>query len=247
LIFNYQIIIEYLGTDYVGWQIQKNGLSIQQIVQKALTKVLGSKIKVNGSGRTDAGVHAKGQSANFISNREIKDKYKFLNSVNFFLKKKSISIIKINKKKINFHARHNVKKKIYKYIILNRETFSPIYDKKVWLVKNKLNVAEMRKGVKFYLGTHNFTSMRAASCVAKSPIRTITKAQINKKSDKIIITFESKSFLQKQVRSMVGCLKYVGENKWKAEKIKSLINQKKRELCAPPAPPEGLYLEKVFY
>ena len=245
--FNYQIIIEYLGTDYVGWQIQKNGLSIQQIVQKALTKVLGSKIKVNGSGRTDAGVHAKGQSANFISNREIKDKYKFLNSVNFFLKKKSISIIKINKKKINFHARHNVKKKIYKYIILNRETFSPIYDKKVWLVKNKLNVAEMRKGVKFYLGTHNFTSMRAASCVAKSPIRTITKAQINKKSDKIIITFESKSFLQKQVRSMVGCLKYVGENKWKAEKIKSLINQKKRELCAPPAPPEGLYLEKVFY
>ncbi len=247
MIFNYQIIIEYLGTDYVGWQIQKNGLSIQQIVQKALTKVLGSKIKVNGSGRTDAGVHAKGQSANFISNREIKDKYKFLNSVNFFLKKKSISIIKINKKKINFHARHNVKKKIYKYIILNRETFSPIYDKKVWLVKNKLNVAEMRKGVKFYLGTHNFTSMRAASCVAKSPIRTITKAQINKKSDKIIITFESKSFLQKQVRSMVGCLKYVGENKWKAEKIKSLINQKKRELCAPPAPPEGLYLEKVFY
>ena len=245
--FNYQIIIEYLGTDYVGWQIQKNGLSIQQIVQKALTKVLGSKIKVNGSGRTDAGVHAKGQSANFISNREIKDKYKFLNSVNFFLKKKSISIIKINKKKINFHARHNVKKKIYKYIILNRETFSPIYDKKVWLVKNKLNVAEMRKGVKFYLGTHNFTSMRAASCVAKSPIRTITRAQINKKSDKIIITFESKSFLQKQVRSMVGCLKYVGENKWKAEKIKSLINQKKRELCAPPAPPEGLYLEKVFY
>ena len=245
--FNYQIIIEYLGTDYVGWQIQKNGLSIQQIVQKALTKVLGSKIKVNGSGRTDAGVHAKGQSANFISNREIKDKYKFLNSVNFFLKKKSISIIKINKKKINFHARHNVKKKIYKYIILNRETFSPIYDKKVWLVKNKLNVAEMRKGVKFYLGTHNFTSMRATSCVAKSPIRTITKAQINKKSDKIIITFESKSFLQKQVRSMVGCLKYVGENKWKAEKIKSLINQKKRELCAPPAPPEGLYLEKVFY
>ena len=247
MIFNYQIIIEYLGTDYVGWQIQKNGLSIQQIVQKALTKVLGSKIKVNGSGRTDAGVHAKGQSANFISNREIKDKYKFLNSVNFFLKKKSISIIKINKKKINFHARHNVKKKIFKNIILNRETFSPIYDKKVWLVKNKLNVAEMRKGVKFYLGTHNFTSMRAASCVAKSPIRTITRAQINKKSDKIIITFESKSFLQKQVRSMVGCLKYVGENKWKAEKIKSLINQKKRELCAPPAPPEGLYLEKVFY
>mgnify|MGYP001190948167 CR=1 FL=1 len=96
--FNYQIIIEYLGTDYIGWQIQKRGLSIQQLVQKALTKVLNSKIKINGSGRTDAGVHAKGQSANFISDREIKDKYKFLNSINFFLKKRSISIIRIKKK-----------------------------------------------------------------------------------------------------------------------------------------------------
>ena len=97
--FNYQIIIEYLGTNYIGWQIQKKGPSIQNIVQRALSKVLNSKIKINGSGRTDAGVHAKGQSANFMFNREIKDKYKFLNSVNFFLKKNSISIIRINKKK----------------------------------------------------------------------------------------------------------------------------------------------------
>ena len=89
--------------------------------------------------------------------------------------------------------------------------------------------------------------MRAASCTAKSPIRTITKAEIKRKKDKIIITFESKSFLQKQVRSMVGCLKYVGENKWKPEKIKSVIKSKKREYCAPPAPPDGLYLEKVYY
>tara|TARA_Y100000768_G_scaffold386543_1_gene375209 strand:+ start:3380 stop:4120 length:741 start_codon:yes stop_codon:yes gene_type:complete len=245
--FNYQIIIEYLGTGYIGWQVQKNGQSIQMIVQKSLSKVLNSKIKINGSGRTDAGVHAIAQSANFILSREIKDKYKFLNSVNFFLRKKSISIKKINKKNINFHARHSVKRKIYKYIILNRSTRSPIYDKRAWLVKKKLNLAAMKKGVKFYLGKHNFTTMRAASCVAKSPIRTITKAKVNIRGGKITITFESKSFLQKQVRSMVGCLKYVGENKWKPEKIRYLIKQKKRELCAPPAPPEGLYLEKVFY
>ena len=244
---NYQIIIEYLGTNYVGWQIQKNGVSIQSIIQKALTKVLKSKIKINGSGRTDAGVHAKGQSANFTINYEIKDKFKFLNSVNHFLKKKAISIISINKKKMNFHARHSVKKKLYKYIILNRSTGSPIYDNRVWLIKNKLNVTMMKKGINYYLGTHNFTAMRATSCVAKSPIRTITKAEIKKKGDKIFIIFESKSFLQKQVRSMVGCLKLVGENKWKPEKIKYLINLKKRDLCAPPAPPCGLYLEKVFY
>jgi len=89
--------------------------------------------------------------------------------------------------------------------------------------------------------------MRSASCSAKSPIRAVTKAKIIKNSNKLTIIFESKSFLQKQVRSMVGCLKYVGENKWKPEKIKSVIKSKKRELCAPPAPPEGLYLEKVLY
>ncbi len=245
--FNYQIIIEYLGTNYVGWQIQKNGTSIQSLVQKALTKILKSKVKINGSGRTDAGVHAQGQCANFIIRKEIKDKYKFLSSVNFFLRKKKISIIAINKKKINFHARHCVKKKIYKYIILNRPTSSPIYNNRAWLIKKKLNLAAMKKGIKYYLGKHNFVAMRATTCTAKSPVRTITKAGIKKKGDKIFIKFVSKSFLQKQVRSMVGCLKYVGENKWKPEKIKSVIKLKKRQLCAPPAPPEGLYLEKVFY
>ncbi|MBL6861255.1 MAG: tRNA pseudouridine(38-40) synthase TruA [Candidatus Pelagibacter bacterium] len=245
--FNYQIIIEYLGTNFVGWQIQKNGVSIQSIIQKCLTKVLRSRIKIIGSGRTDAGVHAKGQSANFTLNKEIKDKYKFLNSVNFFLKNKSISIIKLNKKNINFHARHNVKKKIYKYIIFNRSVNSPICENRTWLIKKRLDIYKMKKGIKFFLGTHDFSSMRASSCSARSPVKTISKVKIKKKANKIFIFFESKSFLQKQVRSMVGCLKYVGENRWKPEKIKSVIKKKKRELCAPPAPPEGLYLEKVIY
>ena len=138
--FNYQIIIEYLGTNFVGWQIQKNGVSIQSIIQKCLTKVLKSRIKIIGSGRTDAGVHAEGQSANFFLNEEIKDKYKFLSSVNFFLKNKSITIIKINKKNINFHARHNVKKKIYKYIIFNRPINSPMCENRTWQIKQKLDV-----------------------------------------------------------------------------------------------------------
>ncbi len=245
--FNYQIIIEYLGTNFVGWQIQKNGISIQSTIQNALSKALKQKIKINGSGRTDAGVHAKGQSANFFCSHEIKDKFKFLNTVNFFLKTKSISILKIKKKNINFHARHSVKTKLYKYIILNRPNISPLYAKRSWLIKNRLDFKKMNIGIKFFLGTHNFSSMRAASCTARNPIKTITRAVIKKKKDKIIILFESKSFLQKQVRSMVGCLKYVGENKWKPEKIKSVIKLKKRKLCAPPAPPEGLYLERVLY
>ena len=245
--FNYQIIVEYLGSNYVGWQYQKNGVSIQSLIEKALSKVLKSKVKINGSGRTDAGVHATGQSANFFSEKKIINKFQFLNSTNFFLKDTDISIIDLKKKKKDFHARHSAKKKNYKYIIMNRETHSPIFKKRSWQIKKKLNLLKMKKGIKFFLGTHNFSAMRASSCTAKSPIRTITKAHVKKKNDRIVLTFQSKSFLQKQVRSMVGCLKYVGEGKWKPEKIKSVINSKKRNLCAPPSPPDGLYLEKVFY
>ena len=245
--FNYLIKIEYEGTNFVGWQSQKNGKSIQDSVEKALKKVLRTKIKIIGAGRTDKGVHAFGQSANFFCVTEIKDKYKFLGSVNFFLKENLISIINLSNKKLNFHARHNVKKKIYKYIIFNRITNSPLYQNRSWVIKKKLNFNNMKKGIKYFLGSHNFSSMRASSCSAKNPERTITKAQIKKQKDKITINFESKSFLPKQVRSMVGCLKYVGENKWKPERIKFVIKSKKRELCAPPAPPEGLYLKKVFY
>jgi len=245
--FNYQIIVEYLGSNYVGWQYQKNGVSIQSLIEKALSKVLKSKVKINGSGRTDAGVHATGQSANFFSEKKIINKFQFLNSTNFFLKDTDISIIDLKKKKKDFHARHSAKKKNYKYIIMNRETHSPIFKKRSWQIKKKLNLFKMKKGTKFFLGTHNFSAMRSSSCTAKSPVKTITKAHIKKKNDRIIFTFQSKSFLQKQVRSMVGCLKYVGEGKWKPEKIRFVINSKKRNLCAPPAPPDGLYLEKVFY
>ena len=183
----------------------------------------------------------------FIVKKKILNKFQFLNSINFFLKETDISVIDLKKKKKDFHARHSAKKKIYKYIILNRETHSPIFKKRSWQIKKKLSISQMKKGIKFFLGTHNFSAMRASSCTAKSPIRTITRAHIKKKKDCVIFIFQSKSFLQKQVRSMVGCLKYVGEDKWKPEKIRFVINSKKRNLCAPPAPPDGLYLEKVIY
>jgi tRNA pseudouridine38-40 synthase len=244
---NYQINIEYLGYNYVGWQIQKNGTSIQSLIEKALTKTLKSKIKINGSGRTDAGVNAFEQSANFYTKIKINDEFKFLNTVNFFLKNTLISIISLKKRDKNFHARHSAKKRSYEYIILNRIGELTINKNRVWLVKKLLDIKKMRKGISYLKGTHNFSAFRASSCSAKSPIKKISKVNIKKIKDKIIITFESKSFLQKQVRSMVGCLKYVGEKKWKPSKIKSIINSKKRKLCAPPAPAEGLYLKKVTY
>lgn len=245
--FNYQIIIEYLGSNYIGWQIQKNGKSIQILIERALKKTLKLKIKINGSGRTDTGVHAIAQSANFSSKNKIKNNFKFLNTINYFLKKESITVISLKERNKNFHARHSAKKRSYEYIISNRIGKLAIYKNRAWLIKKKLDFKKMKKAIKFFKGTHNFSAFRASSCSAKSPIKKINKANIKKIKDKIILTFESKSFLQKQVRSMVGCLKYVGENKWTPERIKYVINSKQRKLCAPPAPSEGLYLKRVFY
>ncbi len=245
--FNYQIIVEYLGKNFVGWQIQKSGQSIQGLVQFALSKTLKKKIRLIGSGRTDAGVNAIGQSANFFIENEIRNKFKFLSTVNFFLRKYPITVINLTKKNTQFHARHSAKKRQYEYIIINRLGKLSIDKDRSWLVKKKLDLKKMKKAIKYFVGTHDFSALRSSSCSAKSPVRTVTHASIRKTNDTIFLKFESKSFLQKQVRSMVGCLKYVGENKWKPEKVKSILRSKKRADCAPPAPPEGLFLRKVFY
>ncbi len=236
-----------MGSNYVGWQFQKNGKSIQSVIEKALYKVFKKKIKIIGSGRTDAGVNAWGQSANFYLKHKIEDSFKFLSAINFHLSTHQISIISLKKRNSRFHARHSAKKRQYEYIILNRVAKASIDKDKVWLIKKKLDYSKMKTAIKFFLGTHNFSAFRSSSCTAKSPIKFISFANIKKNNNKYIIKFESKSFLQKQVRSMVGCLKYVGEQKWKPEKIKEIIKLKKRHLCAPPAPAQGLYLKKVFY
>ena len=245
--YNYQIIIEYLGANFVGWQIQKNGTSIQEVLQKKLKKVFQSNIKLIGSGRTDKGVNAWRQSANFYLDKKIDNKKKAISSINFFLNKFQISVIDLKKKDLNFHARFSARKRIYEYFIVNEGNKLSIYDNRAWLVRKRLDIKKMKRALNFLIGTHDFSSFRASSCGADSPVRTITKANIIKKDSKIIINFVSKSFLQQQVRSMVGCLKYVGENKWTLNHFKKVLKSRKRKLCAPPAPPQGLYLKKVIY
>ena len=245
--FRYQICIEYLGTNFVGWQSQKNGLSIQEVLEKVLSKFLKEEIEVIGSGRTDAGVHATEQSAHFITKSKIIKKNIFINSINFFLGKYSISILDIKKKQTGFHARHSARERIYKYFIINRHSSLVLEKNKAWHIKKKLDVKIMRKGVDILKGTHNFSTFRASSCQAKSPIKTMKNATIKKNKHSIILTFQSKSFLQQQVRSMVGSLKYLGEGKWNLKDFKKAFLSKKRKMCAPPAPAHGLYLSKIKY
>jgi len=245
--FTYQITVEYLGTNFVGWQIQKNGLSIQEILEKTLSRFLKEKIKVIGSGRTDAGVHASEQSAHLKIKHNIIDKNNFINSINFFLKKYPISILGIKKKSNKFHARHSANKRIYKYFIINRCSSLALEKNKAWHIKKKLDINIMKQGAEILKGTHNFSTFRASSCQAKSPIKTLKKVVVKKNKNQIVLTFQSKSFLQQQVRSMVGSLKYLGEGKWNLNDFKKAFLSKKRTMCAPPAPAHGLYLTKVFY
>ncbi len=243
----YQILIEYVGTNFKGWQIQKKGSTVQGTIQDKLSMLLKQKIRLIGSGRTDAGVHAIEQSAHFDCKDKISDTLKFIKSINFFLNNQEISIIKIKKKTTKFHARFSAKKRIYKYIIFNRMS-SPIIEKKrSWHVRKKLDLDLMKKGVKKLIGTKDFSTFRAAGCNAKSPIRTIDMIKIKNSNNKIEIQFKSQSFLQQQVRSMVGCLKYLGENKWTLKKLDEVVKSKKRLYCAPPAPPEGLFLSRIIY
>jgi len=243
----YHIIIEYDGSNFVGWQYQNNGISVQEVLQKAFSKFLKEKVTVNGSGRTDSGVHAVEQSAHIELKKKILDKKTFINSINFYLNKYPISILSIKKKKNAFHARYSAKKRIYKYIILNRNSPSPLNKNKVWFIKKKLDIKLIKKALKILKGKHDFSTFRSSSCQAKSPIRTLDSAILKKSGKKIEITFSSKSFLQQQVRSMVGAIKYVGEKKWTLKQFKNNFKSRKRVNCAPPAPAHGLYLKRVIY
>ena len=245
--FRYQILVEYVGTNFRGWQIQKKGKTIQGLIQEKISKLLKENISLLGSGRTDTGVHAIEQSAHFNCVQRINDKNKFIKSMNYFLNKENVTILNIKRKNNKFHARYSAKMRIYRYIIINRLSGPVLENNRGWHIVNELDLKLMKKGAKKLIGRKDFSTFRASSCRAKSPIKTMKLVKIKSSKNKIEIEFRSQSFLQQQVRSMVGCLKYLGEKKWSLKKFDSIFKSKKRILCAPPAPPQGLYLTKVIY
>ncbi len=174
-------------------------------------------------------------------------KKKLLPGLNQNIKNNSVTILQINKINKKFHARFSAKKRTYQYIIINRQSPLTLQKNKAWHTRKKLDVKVMKKGAKLLLGTHDFSTFRSSSCGAKSPIKTMEKITIRKNKDKIILKFTSKSFLQHQVRSMVGCIKYLGDGKWSINDFKKSFKSKNRLKCAPPAPACGLYLITITY
>ena len=240
-------ICQYDGSNYSGFQSQKNAPSVQDHLELAIASIGALGERINYAGRTDAGVHAIEQSAHFKTNYKIDNKSDFIKSLNYFLLDYDISILNIIKRKNDFHSRHSAKKRIYKYIIINRQSNLSLEKNRAWYLRKKLNINTMKKGSEILKGIKDFSTFRASSCSAKSPLKKIYSIKISKVSEIIKIKISSKSFLQNQVRSMVGCLKYLSTYKWSLNDFKKAFKSKKRINCAPPAPACGLYLSKIKY
>ena len=246
----YKLTIEYNGTNFIGWQKQKKGFSIQGTIEKAAKNFLQSEVDIVVAGRTDAGVHADAQVAHLDIFKKLKIK-NILFGLNFYLSKEKfgedISIKKVNKVDANFNARFGAKKKTYKYKIYNNESRSPMHAYNTWWVSQKLNIVNMKKASKYLLGNHDFSSFRASGCQALSPIKTLDKIAVIKKKNIITLTFTARSFLYNQVRIMTGTLKDVGSGLIKPEALKKILQKKKRASSGITAPSKGLTLYKVYY
>ena len=242
----YKCIVEYDGTNFVGWQRQLNGYSIQEAIEKSLEKIFQINIRIHGSGRTDAGVHARGQVIHFDLETSM-DANKMTRALNHYLQKELISILKIEEVNNDFDSRRDAILRTYEYLIINRKSPLAITKNKAWHISGDLNILAMQDSISIFKGEHDFTTFRSASCEAISPVRTIETAKMDQYQDQITITFESRSFLQHQVRSMVGALKLVGDGKWNKQDLLDSLVAKDRTRCAALAPACGLYLVKVVY
>ena len=244
-----KLTIEYDGSEYVGWQKQQNGRSIQEEIEICLEKLFNSKIKIYVSGRTDAGVHAFGQIAHFDLKKSHIETKKISNALNYLLKKSKnkITILKSEKVSAIFHSRFSVKKKIYLYKILNRSTPSFIQENRVWHFPRLLNTGKMKEASHVLIGKKDFNAFRSINCQAKTSIRSLEAIKIKKNNDNIEIRVFGKSFLHNQVRIIIGTLVNVGIGKWDDEKVLEILKSKDRTKAGPTAPSCGLYLEKVTY
>ena len=242
---NILLTIEYDGKDFNGWQKQPNKLNIQGEIERAIEEITGEKVDLIASGRTDAGVHALAQMANFKTNSKLPvEKYPI--ALNTKLKK-SIRIQKAEEVEENFHSRYHCKQKTYRYIINNSGQGSSIYRNLEYFIPNKLDVEKMQEAVKYFEGEHDFKAFKASGTSSKSSVRTIYKAKVEKQGERIIIELTGNGFLYNMVRIIAGTLVEVGLGKIEPTEIPKIIESKNREKAGKTLQPQGLYLVKVEY
>lgn len=242
----FKLIIEYDGTAFVGWQHQKNGLSVQEVLEDAVFAFSGQRTRIQAAGRTDAGVHATHQ----VGHVDLAGAWRtdtVRDAMNAHLKHIAVSILDVSQVSDLFNARISARKRHYLYRIINRRAPLTLEINRAWHVKWRMDTQLMQAGADVLIGQHDFTTFRAAECQATSPVKTLDRLDIERIGPEIQIRASARSFLHHQVRSMVGSLILVATGKWTPGDLRSALDARNRARCGPMAPPDGLYLTGVDY
>jgi tRNA pseudouridine38-40 synthase len=242
----YRLTIEYDGTPFVGWQIQPDGVSVQGALEAAILKLTGESAGIRGAGRTDSGVHARGQVAHFDLEKEW-PAAKIRDGLNFYLKPLPIVVLASAAVPADFDARFSATARHYLYRVLVRRAPPALDRHRVWWIPRPIDSDAMREAASVLVGRHDFTTFRAVQCQANSPVRTLDRLDVTRDGDEIRIEASARSFLHNQVRSMVGSLKLVGEGRWSGDDLRAALEARDRTACGPVAPAAGLYLMAVDY
>lgn len=242
----YKLTIEYDGTPFVGWQRQDNGLSVQQVLEDAVLAFSGDEARVGGAGRTDAGVHARGQVAHIELTKDwpvdtVRD------AINAQSRPHPVAVLMAERVPAEFDARFSAVKRHYEYVIIDRRPPLTLEFARAWQVPRRLDIETMHMAAQHLVGKHDFTTFRAAECQAKSPEKTLDRLDVSRAGEAVVIRASARSFLHHQVRSMAGSLKLVGEGKWTPDDLKAALVAKDRAACGALAPSCGLYLVRVDY
>ena len=243
---NIKLTLEYDGSRFFGFQRQKDPPTIQEALERSLTRLFGCPMKIAGAaGRTDAGVHAEAQVVNFKTDAALPLK-KIQQALNAFLPKE-IAVKKVEEVSPDFHARYDACWKTYRYRILNSDTRSPLLNGRVWLYPHRLNLSRMRKAARVVVGRHDFKIFQAAGSNARSSVRQIRRLKIEKQGEQIHFAVEADGFLYHMVRSLVGTLLEVGRGRLSLEDFSKILKHRRRLLAGPTVPAHGLTLQSVTY
>lgn len=241
-----KIVVEYDGSEFVGWQAQDNGPSVQIALEEAIRAFSGEKCRVTGAGRTDSGVHALGQVAHFDLEMGLEPE-RIVSALNAQLRARGVSVLSAEIADDDFSARFSARKRHYLYRLLNRRAPPALRRGRVWHVPRPLEAERMHEAAQILVGKHDFSTFRHPQCQAKSPVKTLDRLDVERRGEEIWFKLSSRSFLRQQVRSMVGTLKLVGEGKWSAEDLRKALEARDRSALGFNAPPHGLYLMRVDY
>jgi tRNA pseudouridine38-40 synthase len=242
----YKFTIEYDGSGYSGWQRQGNGPSVQQALEEALFALTGEPTAVHGAGRTDAGVHESGQVAHIDLIRDW-NAWRLREAVNAHLVGRHVAVLEVERAGDDFDARHSAVRRHYVYRVVNRRAPLTFALGRAWLIKRALDSGAMREAASMLIGRHDFSTFRDSQCQANSPLRTLDRFDVAREEQRIEFILSARSFLHRQVRSMVGSLVEVGSGKWRPTDLRAALEAADRSRCGPVAPACGLYLTRVDY